>query len=317
MISSPDPVERCAVGADRRGDPMVGTAPPAYRFLLVEQTGPWGRDALLQSRLDPAVGAGLDLRAAGGEMRVLLIRRPGRPQPPPRPPSWAYVDTRQQVAWWGRYADPRELLDVPLDGSAGNARTAATYLVCAHGRHDACCAIRGRALAAELAAAGSSPGAADVWECSHVGGDRFAPNVVVLPYGLYYGSLPVGSAAALLTATEAGEVEPGWLRGRSGSPPAVQAAEIYLRQQLGVRSIGAPAGLGAAEVAPGRWAVRLRLGGQLLQVTVQATRGPAAARLTCAATVPLPVPAWRGVSIEDVTPASPRAASGSWPSSGW
>ena len=58
-------------------------------------------------------------------------------------------------------------------------------LVCTHGVHDTCCALRGRPVAAALAA--RWPG--QVWECSHVGGDRFAPNVVVLPDGFYYGNL--------------------------------------------------------------------------------------------------------------------------------
>ena len=39
-----------------RGDPLAGTAAPAAGYLLVEQPGGWGRQALTSSRLDPAVG---------------------------------------------------------------------------------------------------------------------------------------------------------------------------------------------------------------------------------------------------------------------
>src|SRR4051794_30959104 len=35
-------LDRCALRAQLRGDPMLGTAFPAPRILLVEQPGPWG-----------------------------------------------------------------------------------------------------------------------------------------------------------------------------------------------------------------------------------------------------------------------------------
>jgi len=44
-MSHPHPretLDRCALRAQLRGDPMLGTAFPAARLLLVEQPGPWG-----------------------------------------------------------------------------------------------------------------------------------------------------------------------------------------------------------------------------------------------------------------------------------
>ena len=61
--------------------------------------------------------------------------------------------------------------------------------VCTHGRHDTCCAERGRPVAAALAAAHPEL----TWEVSHIGGDRFAANALVLPHGLYYGRLDADS----------------------------------------------------------------------------------------------------------------------------
>src|SRR3712207_8589393 len=55
----------------------VATASPAQRWLLVEQPGPWGMDALTQSRFDPAVAPRLAHRARVEGVRVLLVRRPG------------------------------------------------------------------------------------------------------------------------------------------------------------------------------------------------------------------------------------------------
>src|SRR4051794_4705558 len=68
---------RCSVQAMERGDSAIASASPVQRWLLIEQPGPWGRDALLQSRFDADVAPLLAERAAREDVRVLLIRRPG------------------------------------------------------------------------------------------------------------------------------------------------------------------------------------------------------------------------------------------------
>ena len=73
-----DRSERCAVQAGERGDPMLGTAFPASRLLLVEQPGPWGRTGLLDSRFDRAAAHRLIARMNRQQVRVVAIRRPGR-----------------------------------------------------------------------------------------------------------------------------------------------------------------------------------------------------------------------------------------------
>src|ERR687896_611014 len=87
------------------------------------------------------------------------------------------------------------------------------YLVCTHGSKDACCAVRGRPLAAALA----SIRPAETWECSHIGGDRFAPNLVCLPHSLFYGQVGPSDVAEVVSAYERGELSLPFLRGRSGS----------------------------------------------------------------------------------------------------
>ena len=70
---------RCAEAAAAAGDPAAGTAPPAEQWFLVEHPGPWGRDPLWQSGLDPRAAAALAGWAAAYRGRIVLVRRPGRP----------------------------------------------------------------------------------------------------------------------------------------------------------------------------------------------------------------------------------------------
>ena len=58
---------RCSVRALTRGDSPVATASPAQRWLLIEQPGPWGRDALAESRFDQAVAPRAGPAVPGGE----------------------------------------------------------------------------------------------------------------------------------------------------------------------------------------------------------------------------------------------------------
>ncbi len=217
---------RCSVQALLAGDSPLATAPPARRWLLVEQPGPWGRDALLQSRFDAVVAPQLAQRARGAGLRIQMVRRPGERLADSQG-RWAVADVREGWVRWSRRTDDAELLEVPLDGSVGVQLDAPSFLVCTHGGHDACCAVRGRPLARTL------PG--DVWETSHLGGDRFAANVLVLPTGHLYGQVQDGGD--LVAAHSRGEVVLTGLRGRAGLTPPAQAAQQFARAELGLLGV--------------------------------------------------------------------------------
>jgi hypothetical protein len=76
-----------------------------------------------------------------------------------------------------------------------------------------------------------------VWECSHVGGERFAANVLVLPTGLLYGRVLPFAASQFIAAAERREVLTPMLRGRVGMVPAAQAALAFAYEQLALRQV--------------------------------------------------------------------------------
>lgn len=290
---------------------MLGTAFPADRALLVEQPGPWGRLGLLQSHFDPLMADRLVRSCDAAGIRVLAIRRPGR-SADGAPRRWAWVDARlgrEQIAW-GSYQNERDLWaqaagflrgavpDVRGAHAAGRAddRAAApAYLVCAHGSHDACCAVRGRPVAAALTRLRPD----DVWECSHVGGDRFAANILVVPSGVLYGAVRVDELPALVAATDDGEVLSQPLRGKIGLAPETQAALAGLHAQWG----GPLSSYRVLTVGPrisGIVTVRLQQqraeGGRTADVEVRISRSDVH-RLTCHMTRPSRVSNYRPESI--------------------
>lgn len=248
--------------AELRGDVMLGTAFEEAGVLLVEQPGPWGHAGLAASHFDAEVATKLERRAADAGLRLLAIRRPGR-TPAGAVRRWAVARAGRQVR--GTFHADADLLDVPLDGSAGVADPQPVYLACAHSSRDACCALRGRPLAAALDEL--RPGRA--WECSHVGGHRFGANLLVLPTGVLYGRVPTVAAARLVSATERGELVGGLLRGRIGLAPAEQAALAFAHQQLAVAAVDAFAVAGSAPTDSGA-VVRLAGRGGRYDVTIAA-----------------------------------------------
>jgi hypothetical protein len=224
------PWPRCAFAAQAADDPVEGTAPPGDRWLLVEHPGPWPAQAL--AALSVAVASELAEWAARSNGRVLLVRRPGRARTGERR-RWFRVDSRpgQESVRTGTY-DAEAQLPAVLD-DPGEPHDGPLVLVCTHGKHDTCCAVRGRPVAAALAA--EEPDA--VWECTHVGGCRFAPAVVLLPHGHVLAHLEAADAPAVLAAYRAGRLEPDTLRGRSALPPAVQAAQHHARLATGATGV--------------------------------------------------------------------------------
>lgn len=270
----PERRRRCAdLAAD---DAPEGTAPPADRWFLIEHPGPWGRVAFAQSGLAPELVTALDRWARAGNGRVLLIRRPGRRHRSGER-RWFRADSRpgHESLRTGVVSGDHDLIDAlaapgtPVDGPL--------HLVCAHGRHDTCCAVHGRPLAAALAADRT-------WECSHVGGCRFAPALVLLPHGFTFGGVPPASAAALVAGYADGVLDARHLRGRSSLPPAAQAAQHHARLATGATGVDDLRVVSVTAPGPDRWEVVLADPEVVVQL---AERRVAAGRpLTCAADSP-------------------------------
>ncbi len=89
--------------------------------------------------------------------------------------------------------------------------------------------MRGRSAAAAIAARFPEI----TWECSHLGGDRFAATMLILPHGLCYGRVDSTDAAELVAKYFDGRLDNSFLRGRTCLPHAVQAAQYFVREATG------------------------------------------------------------------------------------
>lgn len=219
--------------------PVLASATVKGRFwLLVEHGGPWAAE-LEECRLPREVHA-LVTRARALGIRPQLIRRPGR-RGTPGGPVHVYVAASAVDRPWlaeGFVTDSDDLdLGAVVHGVVPESCILVDepmFLVCTHGKHNACCARLGLPLARFLDE--NLPG--EVWETTHLGGDRYAANLVCLPHGLYYGSMSQAAAIAAANAYRHGEVVLDRFRGRAGIPEPLQAAEHFVRAHTGEISVG-------------------------------------------------------------------------------
>ncbi|MDF2732705.1 MAG: Sucraseferredoxin family protein [Desertimonas sp.] len=292
---------QCAVAARDRAEPMFATASQVRRWLLIEVRGAWGRDAVVDSDLARYAASGWQRRLQDAQVRVIAIRR-DLDRSSEEALHLYYVDADRGRTWGHRVATLHQAIkasaDVPLGeaGSRWQPHPDPLVLVCTNGRHDPCCATFGRPLARLLR---QGPGRDAIWECSHIGGDRFAANIVILPEGLYFGRCDGDAAQRLIDDYHRGAILLDNYRGRSTFAFYDQAAEFFVRRELGVTSITGIPSIRRIDGTPGQFEVDIDDEGVTRTVDVHVARASTTAvtPLTCTGPNGQRLPTYELVSI--------------------
>ena len=296
---------RCAVASDQRGEPIFATASQVRRWLLVEIRGSWGRDPVINTDLGRHVSDEWRERMRAEGVRVVAIRRDldigGH-----RLVRLFSVESgngpwrsgriwRRDVA--GLHAVPHATESLPSGESAAAgwiAHDEALVLVCTNGRHDSCCATFGRPLVRALR---ESTHADSVWECSHIGGDRFAGNIVILPDSLYFGRCAPESGVGVIEAYDRGDLDLAHYRGRSTLSFMHQAAEFFARRESSASAIDAVTAVRrVGDAADGHYDVDIA-GSGTVRVTVRRSTLDAPSALTCTGPTDVTLPRYELVSV--------------------
>jgi hypothetical protein len=233
-MAGPPHETRCSAVSAGLGEPLVGTAFTDSRLLCVEHLGPWPHS--VDRHPDPGLAA-LVARARTAGARCSSAapgggpdRTPGAPCCSPTPSPAGCASVRCGFAVPGSSPTSRSTTPAPVLPS--------TRRCCSSAR-----TARGTSAARSRAARSPRPswprsprtGPAGLWECSHLGGHRFAPTALVLPTGYLCGRLDVATAVAARKGAGQGEVETAHCHGRIAWKPAGQVAELRIREAEGLR----------------------------------------------------------------------------------
>jgi hypothetical protein len=279
----------CADVSGAASESLAATASRIDRWLLVEYRGLWDRDVLGGSLLSASLKEHLrDQLAKLGHARLLFIKQPSRRA---RARRMFYIGS-SRPAEESLYALEFERHDDLLEydfasalldgGTPGVPVEHPVFIVCTHGKRDRCCAKYGRPLYDGL------KGKIDpdwVWQSTHVGGDRFAGNVVVLPEGLYFGRVGEADLDPLLDSYFDGRIYLDLYRGRSAYTFAVQAAERAVREAEVLTGID-DVSLERVERRRDGWTVNLRVQGVSRKVDVAVELADEPVYLTCGSVTP-------------------------------
>lgn len=274
-LVSPSPAaclpQDCTGVSSLLDEPLLGTAPHAHAWLLIVHPGPWSSTAP-HGLLDPVIADELERRCQQHRVRMVAIRRATHARD--AGPHICYVACGRPGRTWIERVEltgPKDLLDLDIAASArgvppptGERVDGPLYAVCTHGKRDACCASHGRPVQQALSSV--APGRA--WETTHLGGHRFAANVLVLPEGLLYGRIDRSNVHALARTHASGSITPALWRGRSAHPQAAQAAEWFVRHHTGHRAIDDIV-VDRIDRSAQHWSVRLRAGDQPVHAQVE------------------------------------------------
>lgn len=255
----------CAEVSRAAEEPLGATASRIDNWLLVEYRGAWRRDvlggSLLSARLKTHLREHLELLRPS---RLLFVKQPERRAASGRRVFLASTKPGAERLLGLEVEHQDDLHAIDLAGSlAGDDAPfhpvpGPVLVVCTHGKRDRCCARHGRPLYDALRAAGTDGADGAVWQSTHVGGDRFAGNVVALPSGTFHGRVAPGDVPGLLAALTTGRVDLERYRGRSAYPFAVQAAERALRETKGILGLDDLVLLGSEHRPDETWRVRFR-----------------------------------------------------------
>ena len=285
----------CAEASLVRAEPQTATASRVENWVLIEYGGAWPYEplnsTLFEGSLRERIAAQL---AALPRSRLLLIRRPRTPRVGAFTIFYGRTTERGSRFFRVELEAPTDLHEVDFvaairEGGQGVPLEHPLLLVCTHGRRDRCCARYGQPLYDHLCAIGDRGW---IWMSSHVGGDRFAGNLVCLPEGLYFGRVERAGADAVVAAYLDGRIDLDHYRGRSSYPFVVQAAEAHVRRAAGLDGFHDLRLDGVTRTDRG-WLVRLRavVSGALHEVEVERRMG-SQEYLTCRSEVARPVRAF-------------------------
>ena len=211
---------RCADICRASREPLIGTATRVDVWLFVENPDAWRAKAIDDNDLAPGVNEWIAAAVAQYAERGLKLR-PQFIRQARRDAGRIRMMLLEDGAMASRDLDSYdELISTDLARLSLAAPSAPEYFVCTNGQRDTCCSLYGMPLYRKLFALVG----ARAWQTSHVGGHRYAPNVLVAPSGELYGRVFEDEAEGFVEAIDGGRAATAFLRGRTGLDPMAQVA---------------------------------------------------------------------------------------------
>ena len=253
----------CSIASQEVNEQLFGTAPQVQTWVLLEFNEKWGYKAFAESGISEKVKAHLNSQLENIPLsRLLLIKQHNKLQDSAIAFYVAFVNESNSALYKFNFNQYEDLLNFDLnlllkDGKEyeNNLSSDPIFLVCTNGLRDKCCAKYGLAIYNDL----KYEYGQSMWQSTHHGGHRFAPNLLCLPHGLSYGRLQSNNVDEVLRKYSRSQIHLPNLRGRSEYPQHVQAAEVLMRQHLGNENISSHRFTSVEQIDKNEWKINFAI----------------------------------------------------------
>jgi hypothetical protein len=284
----------CSELSRRAGEKTFGTASVGALWILLEYPHGWGRHALEDSALSAEVKNFFAATLARVRHSRLLFIKTDRGRRDARMNLFA-VRCRERAPFVLRFGLERyedvtaiDFGALAADAQGGVVTNEPLFLVCTHGRRDKCCAKFGISLYNSLRRAAGET----VWQSSHVGGDRFAANLLSFPHGLFHAHMDEAAGRRVVEEYREGRMVLEKFRGRACYSQQAQAAEFFVRVASGVTGVEALRFHSSERAGAAAWRVRFSeaAAGRVHEARVSRRLSEFQNLITCHSTEERPVP---------------------------
>ncbi|MGG6293700.1 sucrase ferredoxin [Leptolyngbya sp. AN02str] len=240
----------CSVVSKNSGEDPIGTAGTYDHWLIVELALPWTEKSLREDpKVQPIMALIQKMSLEGMKIQALAI---APNQEYSQPGSTRVLYYRRPAKFFAQFEKqefciPTEMLpalatalltrsqNLPqFEVYRQETQTIRDLFVCTHGNVDIACARFGYPIYQTLKRdyARHSNGKLRVWQCSHFGGHRFAPTLLDLPEGRYWGRLEPNVLDTLISRTGSVKDLSPFYRGWAGLTQLAQIVEreIWIRE---------------------------------------------------------------------------------------
>jgi len=252
-----DNVLICSTSSRVVEEQLFATVKPTSTWFLLEYSLPMGSKALEDGNIPDNVKLYLNNTLEQIPNSKLLLIKQGHSLLSQEIKLFA-VNARQSAPFINEISllDYQDLLEISLRQLIESELTNSNFstsepliLVCTNGRRDQCCAKLGLPLYQTLSKSLGN----NVWRSSHVGGHRFAPNVICFPHGIFYGHVDPELTDQVIQSHLQGKISVNNYRGRACYSKPAQAGEFFLRKHTSILDIDAFDLIHERETSADRW----------------------------------------------------------------
>ena len=246
----------CSLASMSGDEALFGTAPNYKIWVLIEYRLPWRKKAVTDNELSENLQAHLStLMEKNPDLQILFIKQKANSHPSINIfiARLGIQSTLSRIILTS-HADMLNISnDQIINGHPDEIIVNEPhFFVCTNGTRDVCCSKFGLPVYQSLTEIAGE----NAWQCSHIGGHRFAPTMLVFPLGIALGRVQPDDIPDVIQYINSGKLPLAHLRGRLNYPGVVQAAE-YLILSNHKKSAGKLTFLESRNIEKDEWQVKM------------------------------------------------------------